>query len=103
MKKIIFCLMATVLSLTFLPLQSNAATTAEPTAMEASKPAEVKALEIRLNEINAMDKSKLTTSDKKVLRKEVKSINHKLRSSGGVIYLSGGAVILIVILLIVLL
>jgi len=95
--------MATVLSLTFLPLQSNAATTVEPTSMEASKPAEVKAIELRLNEINAMDKSKLTTSEKKNLRKEVKSINHKLRASGGVIYLSGGAVILIVILLIILL
>ena len=103
MKKIVFCLMATFLSLTFLPLQSNAATTAEPTSMEASKPAEVKALELRLNEINSVDKSKLTSSDKKNLRKEVKSINHKLRDIGGGVYISAGAVILIVILLIILL
>jgi hypothetical protein len=95
--------MATFLSLTFLPLQSNAATTAEPTSMEASKPAEVKALELRLNEINSVDKSKLTSSDKKNLRKEVKSINHKLRDIGGGVYISAGAVILIVILLIILL
>jgi predicted transglutaminase-like cysteine proteinase len=106
MKKIVFCLLATCLSLTFLPLQSNAATTAEPSSMTATTPAgsaEAKTLELRLNEIKAMDKSKLTPSDKKNLRKEVKSINHKLRAISGGIYLSVGAVILIVILLIVLL
>jgi hypothetical protein len=103
MKKLAICLMMTCLSLAFLPLQSNAATTAEPTSTEASKPAEVKALELRLNEISAMDKSKLTTSEKKSLRKEVKTINHRLKAVGGVVYISAGAVILIVILLIVLL
>ncbi len=41
MKKIILCLMATCLSLTFLPLQSNAATTAAPSSLVDSKPAEI--------------------------------------------------------------
>jgi hypothetical protein len=95
--------MAACLSLTFLPLQSNAATVTEPSSMEATKPAEVKALELRLNEINSMDKSKLKSTEKKNLRKEVKSINHKLRTISGGVYISAGAVILIVILLVVLL
>jgi hypothetical protein len=106
MKKIVFCLMVAFLSLTFLPLQSLAATTEEPTSTPAPKPAEsaeAKALELRLNEINAMDKTKLKSEEKKNLRKEVKSINKKLRSIGPGIYLSGAAVILIVILLIILL
>lgn len=106
MKKIVFCLMATCLSMTFLPLQSNAATIAEPSSMAATKPApaaEAKTLELRLNEIYAMDKSKLTSSDKKSLRKEVKSINHRLRDISGGVYLSVGAILIIVLVLIILL
>ena len=98
--------MVACLSLTFLPLQSNAATTSEPSSLVDPKPAEsaeAKALELRLNEINAMDKSKLKSDEKKNLRKEVRSIKHNLKAIGGGVYLSGAAVILIVILLIVLL
>jgi hypothetical protein len=105
MKKIILCVMATFLSLTFLPLQSKAAT-AEPSSLVATKPAEaaeVRVMELRLTEIRAMDKSELNASEKKDLRKEVKSINHKLRDISGGVYVSAGAILLIVILLIVLL
>ncbi len=106
MKKIVLCLMTTCLSLTFLPLQSNAATTAAPSSLVDSKSAEsaeAKTLVLRLNEINAMDKSKLKSADKKSLRKEVKSINHKLREITGGVYLSVGAILLIALLLIILL
>lgn len=99
------CVMAVFLSFTFLPLQSKAAST-EPAPMEAPKPAdsaEARTLELRLNEINAMDKSELKASEKKELRKEVKSINHKLREISGGVYLSVGTIVLIVILLIILL
>ena len=106
MKKIVLCLMVTCLSFTFLPLQSNAATTVEPSSLAAPKTAEsaeVKTLELRLNEINAMDKSKLKSAEKKNLRKEVKSINHKFREIGGGVYVSAGVLILVLVLLIVLL
>lgn len=106
MKKLAICLMMTCLSLTLIPIQLNATTKSEPSSVPAPKPAEspeVKALELRLNEINAMDKSKMKSAEKKTLRKEVKTINHKMRDIGGGIYLSAGAVILIVILLVVLL
>ncbi|MCX6322501.1 MAG: hypothetical protein NTX93_11975 [Bacteroidia bacterium] len=109
MKKIVLCVMATFLSLTILPLQSFAATTDKPSSLVVTKPpepaesAEAKALILRLNEINAMDMSKLKSSDKKNLHKEVRSIKHELREVGGGVYLSAGALILIVILLIVLL
>jgi hypothetical protein len=65
-------------------------------AMEAQK------LINRLEEIKAMDKSSMTRSQKKELKKEVKAIQKRLDSSGGV-YLSVGAVILIIVLLIILL
>ena len=106
MKKLAICLMMTCLSLTLIPLQLNAAGKSESTSVPAPKPAEsseVKALELRLNEINAMDKSKMKSAEKKTLRKEVKTINHKMHYIGGGVYLSVGAVILIVILLVILL
>ena len=106
MKKLAICLVMTCLSLTLVPLQLNAAAKSDPTSVPAPKPsesAEVKALELRLNEINAMDKSKMKAAEKKNLRREVKSINHKMRDIGGGVYLSAGAVILIVILIVVLL
>jgi hypothetical protein len=56
-----------------------------------------------LNEIKAMDKSDMTSSEKKALRKEVKVIKSSLRDSNSGIYLSVGAVIIIILLLILLL
>ncbi|MGD0342791.1 MAG: hypothetical protein ABSA76_13895 [Bacteroidales bacterium] len=106
MKKIILCLMVTCLSLTLLPLQSNATTIAKPSSSVTTNPAEsaeAKTLLLRLDEIKAMDKSELKSSEKKNLRKEVKSINHKLREISGGVYLSVGAIILIVLLLVILL
>lgn len=95
--------MVACLSLTFQPLQSSAATTSETTPI--SKPmteTEAKTLELRLNEINGLDKSSLNHTQKKALRSEVKTIEKQLRSGGGV-YISVGAIIIIILLLIILL
>ena len=56
----------------------------------------------RLEEINSLDKSKLSRAEKKELRKEVKEIQKTMDIGGGV-YISVGALILIIILLIILL
>ena len=104
MKKVAICLMMTFLSLTLIPVQLNAKSS-EPTTVPAPTPAETKeanALLLRLNEIKGMEKSKLETAEKKTLRKEVKSIKHRLRELGGGVYLSAAALILILILVIVL-
>jgi hypothetical protein len=106
MKKIVLGVMMVFLSLAFLPLQSKAATTEEPSSLPAPKPAEsaeAKTLLLRLDEIKAMDMSKLKSEEKKDLRKEVKGIKHELRTLGTGVYLSGAAILIIVILLIVLL
>jgi predicted PurR-regulated permease PerM len=104
MKKFAICLIMACLSLTLVPLQLNAATT-EPTTIPVTKSndaAEVKALELRLNELKEMDKSKMNSSEKKIMRKEVKSIKHRLHDIGGGVYISAGAIILILLLLLVL-
>ena len=106
MKKIVFCLMVACLTLTVLPFQSKAENTPVSSAMVDPKPAEsaeLKTLELRLNAINSMDKTKMKASEKKALRKEVRSIEKNMKALGGGVYLSAAAVILIVILLIVLL
>ncbi|MEX2231557.1 MAG: hypothetical protein WD824_05320 [Cyclobacteriaceae bacterium] len=77
-----------------------AATTPE-TATE-NREAQATQLKNRLEEIKAMDKTHLTRSEKKALRREVREIKKELAASGGV-YLSIGAILLIALLLILLL
>jgi hypothetical protein len=98
--------MVTFLSLTFIPLQSSAATIADPSSLVDPKPeetAEAKILLLRLDEIKAKDMSELKSSEKKNLRKEVRSINHRLKAISGGVYISAGAAIIIILLLIILL
>lgn len=91
-------------SLTFQPLQSNAATTSKtgPTSKPMAE-SSANTLVLRLDEINSIDKSSLSRAEKKELRGEVKSIEKQLREGGGGIYLSVGAIIIIILLLIILL
>jgi len=108
MKKIALCLITSCLLLTFYPLQSNAATPAASSSIVALKPVEsekakAKALEVRLNEINAMDKSNMKSSEKKALRKEVRSIRRQLNDISGGMYFSAGAIIIILLLILILL
>jgi hypothetical protein len=46
--------------------------------------------------------STLKSSEKKNLRKEVRSINHKLKAISGGVYISAGAAIIILLLIILL-
>lgn len=106
MKKISLCFLAAFLSLTFIPLQARAVTIEEPAAMIEPTPAqtaEAKTLLLRLDEIKTTDMSEMKSSEKKNLRKEVRSINHRLKAIGGGVYISAGAAIIILILLIILL
>jgi hypothetical protein len=104
MKKLTLYTMLMIASLTLAPTQSIAATK-NPITTETPKevPAEVKVLLLRLDEIKAMDKSELNSSEKKALRKEVKAIKSTLKSTGNGVYLSIGAIIIIILLLILLL
>lgn len=57
----------------------------------------------RLTEIKNMDKSNLTSTEKKELRKEVREMKKEVKRNSRGIYLSVGAIIIIVLLLLLLL
>lgn len=108
MKKLLACIMTVLVLLTVNPVQSIASEikstpTLSPAASADADAAKVKLMETRLNEIDAMDKSNLTSSEKKSLRKEVRTIKRDIKEVGGGVYVSVGALLIIIILLIVLL
>ncbi|MEO6819244.1 MAG: hypothetical protein ABI204_05915 [Ginsengibacter sp.] len=72
-----------------------------PVPTETPKEVLKNKIETRLLEINKMDKSDLTTAEKKDLRKEVKDLKKQARSQG--VYLSVGAILLIILLLVLIL
>lgn len=105
MKKTTLYLMIMALSLSTFQ-SSVIAAEKNPTSITSSTkelPAEVKVMYNRLEEIKAMDKSSMTSVEKKELRKEVRTIKASLRASSNGVYLSVGAVIIIILLLILLL
>jgi hypothetical protein len=105
MKTLFLSLIAAIMLLTFQPLLANNPAEATPSSIVDPVPvnsAEIKVLTERLDEINAMDKSELNASEKRDLRKEVRSINYELTHPGA-LYISGGTLILVIILLIILL
>ncbi len=58
---------------------------------------------LRLNEIQTMDKTTLSTSDKKELRKELNKMKKQAGDLDKKVYLSVGAIIIIILLLILIL
>ena len=54
----------------------------------------------RVEEIRNMDKSEMTSSEKRELRKESKGIKENVRKSGEIIYISGGTILLIILIII---
>lgn len=54
----------------------------------------------RVEEIRNMDKSNLTSVEKRELRKEVKGIKENVKKNGEVIYISAGTILLIILILI---
>jgi glutamate mutase epsilon subunit len=105
MKKIAFYVMTAImlLSITTTPVSASHEMNKVALANEKIESAEVKALMSRLEEIKAMDKSNMTSTEKKELRKEVRSIKKSMSELSGGVYLSVGAIIIIVLLLILLL
>ena len=106
MKKITIYLMTMIALLSFMPNPSVAGTennTLLTGEVEKIESAEAKVMISRLEEIKAMDKSNMSSKEKKTLRKEVRSIKKSLAQSNGGVYLSVGAIIIIILLLILLL
>ncbi|MEI9808462.1 MAG: hypothetical protein WDO16_11680 [Bacteroidota bacterium] len=70
---------------------------------EGQKAARMEEIKGRLNEIKTMDKSELSKTERKALRKELKDMKKEARAMSGGVYLSVGAIIIIILLLILIL
>ena len=103
MKKINIGLLAIALSLTIIPQQSIAANPTTEVVVTPAERAKADAILLRLKEIKHLDKTNLSSSEKKTLRKEVRSLKKEMKETSRGVYLSVGAIIIIVLLLILLL
>lgn len=93
-----------IMMMTFTTLQLKAGNeSVNRDSTEASQLAEANTLIARLDEIKAMDKSDMSFSEKRDLRKEVRATKKHLHEVHGGVYLSVGVIILIIVLLIILL
>ncbi|MDR3652599.1 MAG: hypothetical protein P4L34_06475 [Paludibacter sp.] len=113
MKKTIFIALLAIFSLsastvfaaetkTTSSATETAATTA-PAATESKLSAEeVSTYRARVEEIREMDKSKLSSSEKKDLKKELKDIKATMHKDGTYIYIGGSTILIIIILLLIL-
>ncbi len=81
-----------------IPATSNAAIS-DSTADAAT----LSILTNRVNEIQSMDKTNLSATEKKALKKELKQMKHQADGLGRGVYLSVGAIIIIILLLILIL
>ncbi|MCY1514506.1 hypothetical protein D9M68_490510 [compost metagenome] len=90
------------LALTAIP--ASAAEKKEPkTELTAEQKARLDKIVNRVEEIRRMDKSKLSSEERKALRKELKEMKQEARVLNNGVYLSVGAIIIIILLLILLL
>ncbi len=103
MKKIILCLLTSITAFAFIPTDVNATTCPIKTELTNDPGISKISLINRLNEIKTMDKSTLTNSEKKELRKEVRSIDKTLKLGPEIIYISAGGLLLILLILILIL
>ena len=105
MKKLRLSIMVALLMFTFISTPLKATETNPTPISETAKANEatVNTLTVRLQEIKTMDKSNMSASEKKELRKETRAIKGQMRQLSGGVYVSAGAVILIAVLLLLLL
>lgn len=76
---------------------------ANTTTPTESPEARIAFLAERIQEIKAMDKSKMSRVERKALKKEVRDIRDEVKALSGGVYISIGALLVIILLLILLL
>ena len=85
-----------------VPMQSNAATKA-PIRDSIADARVLSEIVSRVTEIQNMDKTNLSVSEKKALKKELNAMKQKADGLNSRVYLSVGAIIIIILLLILIL
>ena len=105
MKKTIFIAILMIFTLgisTTFAENKNPKSKTEVTTEQKLSSEEITRLTNRVKEIYNMDKSKMTFTEKRELRKEVKEIKKTMKADGVVIYLSSAAIVIIILLIILL-
>jgi hypothetical protein len=87
-----------------IPANSSIIVPGTPAASSSAKTEDPRARQLvqRLEDIRDVNKSELTGSEKKDLRKEVRGIKREMKTIKGGVYLSAGAIIIVILLLILL-
>ena len=101
MKKIVFFVSIMLLSMgASSAFASKSNTTAVPEKKENKlTEEEMSRLKNRVEEIRTMDKTNLTVTEKRELRKELRSIKASERRADGYIYVGGSTLIIIILIL----
>ena len=104
MKKTIFCALLAIFSLNAVPTFATKPATTETTTETTTKLSEeeISNYRARVEEIRDMDKSDLSTSEKKELKTELKDIKKTMHKDGTIIYIGGSTLLIIIILLLIL-
>jgi len=103
MKKTIFIAIMMIFTLgatTTFAAKNDLKSTAPVATENKLSTEELSQMKNRVEEIRNMDKSEMTTSEKRELRKESKGIKENVRKSGEVIYISGGTLLLIILIIV---
>jgi len=111
MKKISTLIMIAFVSLTFssshVSAQTNDASSASASVLvsipvvKSESDIKIAELQLRLTELNSIDRSEMTSLEKKELRQEERSVRREIQENNGGIYISGGALIIIIVLIII--
>jgi len=106
MKKTIFFALLAIFSLSAVPTfaaksASNAIETTTETNSKLSAE-EISNYRARVEEIREMDKSEMTSLEKKELKSELKEIKATMHKDGTFIYIGGSTLVIILILLLIL-
>ena len=106
MKKTIFIALLAIFSLSAAPTfaTTSSAKSIETTTETNSKLSEeeVSNYRARVEEIREMDKSEMTSLEKKELKSELKEIKATMHKDGTYIYIGGSTILIIIILLLIL-
>jgi hypothetical protein len=103
MKKTIFIALLAIFSLSAAPAfaaKTSANATTEATTKLTEE--EVSNYRARVEEIREMDKSELSSTEKKELKSELKDIKETMRKDGSYIYIGGSTLLVIIIILLIL-
>jgi cytochrome c-type biogenesis protein CcmH/NrfG len=103
MKKTIFIALLAIFSLSAAPVfaaKTSANATTEATTKLTEE--EVSNYRARVEEIREMDKSELSSTEKKELKSELKDIKETMRKDGSYIYIGGSTLLVIIIILLIL-